>query len=131
MKWLFLGLLPLGLWAQTLNLEQFESDLYSKKGNFETMKISVGLMIEGRYVEDESFKIVDALNVVIGSFFAEDLLTSKGKESLKKTLKEFSAKEHGIDIDAVYIHRLALVNDPKVKEIVEALKREGLCISRP
>ena len=43
------------------------------------MKIIIDLMIEGRYVEEESFKVVDALNVVIGSFFAEDLLTSKGK----------------------------------------------------
>lgn len=128
MKWLFLGLIPLGLWAQTLHLEKFESDLYSKKGNLETLKISMDLMIEGRYVEEESFKVVDALNVVIGSFFAEDLLTSKGKESLKQTLKSFSAKEHGVDIDAVYIHALGLVKNPKVEEIIEALKREGLCV---
>ena len=130
MRLLVLFFFPFFLWGQTLMLQGFESDLYSKKGNFETLKISIDLMIEGRYVEKESFKVVDALNVVIGSFFAEDLLTSKGKESLKQTLVTFTAKQHGIDIDAVYIHALRLVKNPTVEEIIEAFKREGLCAPR-
>jgi hypothetical protein len=127
MKWLALLVLPLSLMAQTLYLEGYETDLYSKKGKFETQKISMDLRIDGRYVEDESFKVVDALNVVVGSFFAEDLLTSKGKEALKETLASFSAKEHGVDVDAVYIHTLKFIHAPEVDEIVEALKREGCC----
>ncbi len=111
--------------AQTLILEGFESDLYSKKANFEIRKISLDMRIEGRYVEDESYKIVDALNIVIGSFFAEDLLTSKGKSALKETLKTFSSKEHGVDIDAVYIGVLKLLENPNVEDIINALRESG------
>lgn len=113
--------------AQTLIIEAFESDLYSKRANFEVRKVQLDLRIEGRYVEDESFKIVDALNVIIGSFYAEDLLTSKGKTSLKETLQTFSSKEHGVDIDKIYIHTLKLVDNVVVDEIVQALKEAGCC----
>lgn len=121
---LFLGNL---LCAQTLFLENFESDLYSKKANFEIRKVKLDLRIEGRHVEDESFKIVDALNIVIGSFYAEDLLTSKGKSALKETLQTFSSKEYGIDIDTVYILSLKLVDTAATDEIVKALKEAGCC----
>lgn len=118
------------LCAQTLIIEGFESDLYSKRANFEVRKISADLRIEGRYVEDESFKIVDALNVIIGSFYAEDLLTSKGKSTLKETLISFSSKEHNVDIDRVYIHSLKVIDNASVDEIVEALKAAGCCASQ-
>lgn len=115
------------LWAQTLVIEGFESDLYSKRANFEVRKVRLDLRIEGRYVEDESFKIVDALNVIIGSFYAEDLLTSKGKTALKETLQTFSSKEHGVDIDMIYIHTLKIIDNATVDEIIEALKEAGCC----
>jgi len=120
-------LLASSLCAQTLVIEGFESDLYSKRANFEVRKIRVDLRIEGRYVEDESFKVVDALNVIIGSFYAEDLLTSKGKTALKETFKTFSSKEHGVDIDTIYIHSLKIIDSVSAEEIVKALKEAGCC----
>jgi hypothetical protein len=120
-------LLVSSLWAQTLSVEGFESDLYSKRANFEVRKVRIDLRIEGRYVEDESFKVVDALNIVIGSFYAEDLLTSKGKTTLKDTLKSFSSKEHGVDIDTIYIHSLKIIDTASTEELIEALKANGCC----
>lgn len=120
-------LLVSSLWAQTLIVEGFESDLYSKRANFEVRKVRIDLRIEGRYVEDESFKVVDALNIVIGSFYAEDLLTSKGKTTLKDTLKSFSSKEHGVDIDTIYIHSLKIIDTASTEELIEALKANGCC----
>ena len=116
-----------GLFAETLDIQQFESDVYSKESKSSSKKISLDMIIEGRSVDTESFKVVDALNIVIGSFYAEDLLTSRGKEGLKKALIDYSAKKYSIDIDAIYIQRLYVVTFPAVDEIVEALKREGCC----
>ena len=116
-----------GLMAETLDIQQFESDVYSKEKKESSKKISLDVVIEGRSVEEESFKVVDALNIVIGSFYAEDLLTSRGKEGLKKALVEYTKKTYSIDIDAIYIQRLHILSFPQVEEIVEALKREGSC----
>ena len=117
------------LLAQTLIIEGFESDLFSKRAHFEVRKVSVDLRVEGQYVKDESFKVVDALNIIIGSFYAEDLLTSKGKTALKDTLKSFTSKEHGVDIDTIYIHSLKIIDSAKTDEIIEALKAAGCCDS--
>ena len=119
--------LVVGLMAETLDIQQFESDVYSKEKKDSSKKITLDIVIEGRGVEEESFKVVDALNIVIGSFYAEDLLTSRGKEGLKKALIEYTKKTYSIDIDAIYIQRLHIVTFPLVEEIVEALKREGCC----
>lgn len=124
---LFLLFLSTFMSAQTLILENFEADLYSKKANLETKKISLNIYLEGRYVDDESHKIVDALNVVIGSFFAEDLITSKGKSSLKQTLTKFCEKEYGVDIDGIYINSLKIVDSVDLNELIRKLKESG-CI---
>lgn len=124
---LFLLFLSTFMSAQTLILENFEADLYSKKANLETKKISLNIYLEGRYVDDESHKIVDALNVVIGSFFAEDLITSKGKSSLKQTLTKFCEKEYGVDIDGIYINSLKIVDSVDLNELIRKLKEAG-CI---
>ncbi|MCK9256573.1 MAG: hypothetical protein M0P02_00695 [Sulfurospirillaceae bacterium] len=124
---LFLLFLSTFMSAQTLILENFEADLYSKKANLETKKISLNIYLEGRYVDDESHKIVDALNVIIGSFFAEDLITSKGKSSLKQTLTKFCEKEYGVDIDGIYINSLKIVDSVDLNELIRKLKEAG-CI---
>lgn len=124
---LFLLFLSTFMSAQTLILENFEADLYSKKANLETKKISLNIYLEGRYVDDESHKIVDALNVIIGSFFAEDLITSKGKSSLKQTLTKFCEKEYGVDIDGIYINSLKIVDSVDLNELIRKLKESG-CI---
>jgi len=115
----------IGLYAQMLNIDNFSSVVFSRASN-KPVTISLSLMIDGRYVEDESYKIIDALNIVIGSFYWEDLITSQGKVNFKKALKAYSTKKYSIDIDNIYIQKIK--SQPNTQEIIDALKKEGMCI---
>ncbi len=119
---LFVGI---GLFAQMLNIDDFSSVVFSRATN-KPVTVNLNLMIEGRYVEDESYKIIDALNIVIGSFYWEDLITSQGKVNLKKALKAYTTKKYSIDIDNIYIQKIK--SQPNTQEIIDALKREGMCV---
>jgi len=119
---LFVGI---SLFAQMLNIDDFSSVVFSRATN-KPVTVSLNLMVEGRYVEDESYKIIDALNIVIGSFYWEDLVTSQGKVNLKKALKAYTTKKYSIDIDNIYIQKIK--SQPNTQEIIDALKREGMCV---
>ncbi len=108
--------------AETLNIDNFETDLYSRDAKSSIKKVSVSLRLEGRDVVDNEAYVLDALNVVIGSFYVEDLLTSLGKEKFKDTLAKYTAKKHSIDIDEVLIISLKTVREPNIEELLEALK---------
>ena len=108
--------------AETLNIDNFETDLYSRDAKNSIKKVSVSLRLEGRDVTDNEAYVLDALNVVIGSFYVEDLLTSLGKEKFKDTLVKYTAKKHSIDIDEVLIISLKTVREPNIEELLEALK---------
>lgn len=120
-------LICINLFSQKLEIEEFQTDVYSKNSNVALQKISISMIIIGRYVDDESYKVVDALNVVVGSFFAEDLFTSSGKEGLKKGLISYTSKKHGVEIDDIYIKKFYILNSSKTEEIINAMKKEGCC----
>ena len=63
---------------------------------------------------------------MIGSYYAEDLVTSRGKELLKSTLIAYAKKVHGLSIDTIYIKELTVKINPSTHEIIEAIKKEGL-----
>ncbi|NOX15243.1 MAG: hypothetical protein GXP61_04335 [Epsilonproteobacteria bacterium] len=115
----------INLTAQMLNIDDFSSVVFSRATR-KPVTITLNLMVEGRYVEDESYKIIDALNIIIGSFYWEDLITSRGKESFKTALKNYTTKKYSIDIDNVYIQKIQ--SQPSTQEIIDALKKEGLCV---
>ena len=126
MKKIFvLMFVALSLYAQMLNIDGFSTDVFSKISK-KPVSIKLDLMVEGRYVEDESFKIIDALNIVIGSFYLEDLMTSKGKEMLKNAIKSYTSSKYSIDIDNIYMQKLQSL--PNTQEIIDALKKEGMCV---
>ena len=111
--------------AQMITIDSFITDIYSKKGN-KLKKVSVSLLVEGRYVKENRHKIVDALNVVISSFFLEELFTSKGKIGLKDMLKNYALKRHSVEIDMVFIQRIFIKENLSVEKVIEAIKKEGL-----
>lgn len=123
----FLFVLMLVISSFGLEIDDFQSDLYSKEGRNIIKKISLSLIIEGRYADENENAIVDSLNVIIGSYFVEDILTSNGKEMFKKNLISFLAKKYSVDIDQIYIKKLYIVDDVKVNEIIEALRQNGCC----
>ena len=108
--------------AETLNIDNFETDLYSRDAKSSIKKVSISLRLEGRDVVDNEAYVLDALNVVIGSFYVEDLLTSLGKEKFKDTLAKYTAKKHSVDIDEVLIISFKTVREPNIEELLEALK---------
>ncbi len=112
--------------ADLLEVKDFKSDIYSKTTN-ELQKVELSLVFEGRYLKENRYKVLDALNIVIGSFFFEDLMTSKGKEEFKNLLIKYLSKKYGIDVDDVLILRLLKSDNLKIKELVKELKKEGCC----
>jgi len=115
-------LLHVSLFAETLVLEHFKANVFAKSDK-KPVEAMVGLIFEGKEVKLYEYKVVDALNIVIGSYFAEDLVTSRGKELLKSTLIAYAKKTHGLVIDAVYIKELTVKTNPSTKEIVDAIKK--------
>lgn len=117
-------LLHVSLFAETLVLEHFKANVFAKSDK-KPVEVTVGLIFEGNEVKRNEHKVVDALNIVIGSYFAEDLVTSRGKELLKSTIIAYAKKTHALVIDSVYIKELTVKTNPTTQEIVEAIKKEG------
>ncbi|MDO5045302.1 hypothetical protein [Campylobacter sp.] len=108
--------------GESLDIRDFETDLYSRDAQNSIKKVSVSLLISGRDVQDNEAYILDGLNVVIGSFYVEDLLTSRGKEKFKETFAKYTSKKHSVDIDEVLIISLKIVREPKLEELLDLLK---------
>jgi len=112
---------------ETLHVSEFEVSIFSRLSKA-PVQVETSLIFEGRDVETYDFKIVDSLNVVIGSFYAENLLTSKGKEGLKQAIINYTSDKYGIDIDHIYIQKLNIKKESSTYDIIEAMKKEGCCI---
>ena len=113
------------LFAETVVVENFHANVFGKTDK-KPVEVTLGLIVEGSTVKRDEHKVIDALNIVIGSYYAEDLVTSRGKEVLKSTLIAYAKKVHSLTIDTVYIKDLTLKINPSVKEIVDAIKKEGV-----
>lgn len=117
--------LHVSVFAETLALENFKANVFSKSDK-KPVEVSVSLIFEGNDIKKNEYKAIDALNIVIGSYYAEDLVMSKGKELLKATLISYAKKTHALVIDAVYIKELSIKTNPTTQEIVDAIKKEAL-----
>ncbi len=117
--------LHVSMFAEVLVLENFHANVFSKVDK-KPVDINIGLIFEGDEVKSYDYKVIDALNVVIGSYYAEDLVMSRGKELLKSTLIAYTKKTHSLTIDTIYIKELSVKVNPSVKEIVEAIKKEAI-----
>lgn len=117
--------LHVSLLAETFGIDQFRANVFAKADK-KPVEVQVSLVFEGKDIGVNEHKVIDALNIVIGSYYAEDLVTSRGKELLKSTLIAYAKKMHNLTIDTIYIKDLIVKTNPSVKEIVDALKKEGL-----
>jgi hypothetical protein len=111
---------------ETIQVNDFEVSLFSKLSK-KPVQVETSLIFEGRDVEVYDFKIIDSLNVVIGSFYAENLLTSQGKEGLKKALINYNRDKYSIDIDNIYIQKLNIKKDISNDDIIDLMKQNGCC----
>ena len=113
--------------ADVLKVSDFQTDIYSKAGQNLTKKINMSLEVVGRDVEDNEAYVLDALNVVVGSFYVEDILTSMGKEKFKELFMKYAVKKHSLDIDDVLILNIKVINNLELSEIIKAIKSQNLC----
>ena len=118
-------LLHVSLFAEILTVDHFKANVFAKSDK-KPVETTLGLIFEGKEVKLYEYKVIDALNIVIGSYFAEDLVTSRGKELFKSTLIAYAKKTYGLVIDSVYIKELTVKTNPTTQEIVEAIKKEGI-----
>lgn len=115
--------------ADVLQIRDFTTDIYSKTGPNTTKKISLNLEVIGRDMGDNEAYVLDALNVIVGSFYVEDLLTSRGKEKLKSEFIKYAAKKHSIDIDTVLLLGLRVVEDLSLDKVLAAIRDRNLCFN--
>ena len=113
--------------ADVLKVSDFQTDIYAKAGQNLTKKISMNLEVVGRDVEENEAYVLDSLNVVVGSFYVEDILTSMGKEKFKELFMKYAAKKHSLDIDDVLILNIKVINNLELSEIIKAIKSQNLC----
>ena len=115
------------IFADSVDMIDFESDLFSKRDQ-NLKKVVISLHLEGENLEQNSYSLQDSLNILISSYYLEDLLTSKGKEKFKKDFKNYLFNRYKVKISKVYIIKLAkltAIND--IDELIERLKSEGCC----
>jgi hypothetical protein len=110
------------LFGELYKVENFETDIFSKKGN-RLEKIDMTLMFDGENLSSNDYKLLDALNIIVSSFYIEDLFTSKGKERFKALLKKFLMKKYMLDIDFIYIIKLERKPQIDSKSLLEELKK--------
>ncbi len=126
MKKVFLILFfSLSLFADSFEVRDFKANIYSKKS--ELVKIQLAAVFEGRDLKINQDRILDALNIVIGSFFFEDLMTSKGKEEFKNLLIKYLDKKYGVEIDEILIIKLMQADNITIKNLIKEMKKEGCC----
>ena len=118
------------LFADVIEIKNFESDLFSKDRN-RLKKIEFSLLFDGRDLQENRHKIIDALNIVISSFYIEDLFTSKGKERFKVVLTKYISKKYAVDIDDIFIQKFRVKDNVTVDAFIDALRDEGFCRENP
>jgi len=122
-------LLSTFLFADVVEINDFQSDLFSKDRNH-LKKVEFSLLFDGRDLQENRHKIVDALNIVISSFYVEDLFTSKGKERFKVVITKYLSKKYSIDVDDIFIQKFKMVDNVSVDAFIDALRDEGFCRER-
>lgn len=121
-KLLLMAIFSVFAFGDVLKVSDFQTDLYSKTGANITKKINLSLELVGRDLQDNESYVLDALNVIIGSFYVEDILTSLGKEKFKETLIKYASKKHALDIDDVLILNIKTINNLELNEILKAVR---------
>ncbi len=125
MKKIVLSLfLASSLFSDVVEIKNFESDLFSKYKEG-LQKIEFSLLMDGKDLKENRYKIVDALNIITSSFYIEELFTSKGKEKFKKVVIQYVTKKYSVDIDNIFIQKFRLKKSVGVEEFIKALKDEG------
>ena len=114
------------LLAQTVQIDNFQTDIFSKNSN-NLKKIKLDLVFDiNSTLPTPEYKLKDALNIVISSFYIESLFTSQTKENFKALLTNYLSKKYDIKVDSIYITNMQIVNQIDLDKLVEKLKNKKI-----
>ena len=119
-KFILSIMIAFSLFAKTIMIDNFQTDIFSKVNN-DLQKIEVSLVFD---VSDDvpKYKLEDGVNIVISSFYLEDLFTSKSKESFKELLKSYLNKKHSVVVNSIYIKKMQKKQTVSIDELVKKIK---------
>jgi len=117
---LFILLFSFPLFGEILFINNFKTDLFSKNIN-NLRKIKVDLVFDTNSTINQ-YKLKDALNIVISSFFIEDLFTSQGKENFKTLLRDYLKEKEKIIINNIYLQNMQIIDEVSIKELMQKIK---------
>jgi len=119
-KYLVSLLFVSALFAETISIDNFQTDIFSKTtNNLKKIEVSLVFDVNGTV---PVYKIKDGLNIVISSFYLEDLFTSKSKESFKELLKTYLKKRHNIEVNSIYIEDMQKKDQVNIDDLVKKIE---------
>lgn len=119
---LLLAFMSVLLFAQNVRLENVRTELYSKTTQGSLKKIELSLEFEGANLNPHQNKLLDSTNIIVASFFYEDLFTELGKMRFKNALSKFINKNYKLDVKNIYILSLKGIEKFDIKELKSFLK---------
>ncbi|BDY12177.1 hypothetical protein [Hydrogenimonas cancrithermarum] len=117
-------LLNLSLFAGMLSFDHIETTLLLKKERT-PVNVEISLVLQGRDIEENEIQLMDVVQTAVGSFWAETLVTSSGKEQFKKMIIDLADKKYGIEVDFVYLQNIKIETCTleKIRQILNNARR--------
>lgn len=117
-------LLAITVFAGQLRFGDIETTILSKKTG-EPVNVELSLVLQGRDMEQSSVELMDVVQSAIGSFWAETLVTTQGKEQFKRMIISLADKKYGIEVDFVYILNVKVdtCTLEKIRELLNSVRR--------
>lgn len=119
---LLLAFMSVLLFAQNVKIENLRTELYSKTTQGGLKKIELSLEFEGANLSPHQNKLLDSTNIIVASFFYEDLFTELGKMKFKNALSKFINKNYKLEVKNIYILSLKGIEKFDIKELKSFLK---------
>ncbi len=117
-------ILALPLCAGLLRFEPIETTVLLKKEGT-PVNVEISLALQGRDLQENEIQLMDVIQTAVGSFWAETLVTSAGKEKFKKMIVALADKEYGIEVDFVYIEniRIETCTLERLRDLLNSVRR--------
>lgn len=121
---LLLLILTFPLFADLLRFDNIETTLLLKKDR-SPVNVDISLTLKGRDLNESEIELMDTVQTALGNFWAETLVTSEGKERLKKMIIDLADKKYGIEVDFVYIGniKVQICTLERLRELLSNVRR--------
>ncbi|MCF6202008.1 MAG: hypothetical protein L3J42_07810 [Hydrogenimonas sp.] len=121
---LLLLILTFPLFADLLRFDNIDTTLLLKKDR-SPVNVDISLTLKGRDLNKSEIELMDTVQTALGNFWAETLVTSEGKERLKKMIIDLADKKYGIEVDFVYIGniKVQICTLERLRELLSNVRR--------